>query len=255
MRITVVGSGDAFNAAGRSNAAYWLDGAGDRPLMIDFGPTALRAVRERGRSPAELGGVAFTHLHGDHIGGYPFLHIDGMYHEPRAEPLRILGPIGARARLEALLRLCYPSIAEREPPFATEWTELAPGESAELCGARIEGFPAEHQDPPERPLCLRVTGRDGAVVAFSGDTAPCAGLLDAARGADLVVAECSGLRPPFGRHWTWVEWLEWLPRLEAGRVLLTHLGTSVRARIPELLTEAPAGVDLEFADDGLIVEL
>ena len=46
-----------------------------------------------------------------------------------------------------------------------------------------------------------------------------------------------------------------LTEVGAKRVLLTHLGTPVRAKIPELLAEAPAGVDVSFADDGMIVEL
>jgi hypothetical protein len=43
--------------------------------------------------------------------------------------------------------------------------------------------------------------------------------------------------------------------VKAKRVLLTHLGEAVRARVDELLAEAPAGVDLAFADDGLVIAI
>src|SRR5438270_443475 len=78
MRLTIVGSADAFNAVGRSHSCYLLEGA-ERPLMVDFGATALSALRRLGREPTDLGGLALTHLHGDHIGATH--HLAGV---PRA---------------------------------------------------------------------------------------------------------------------------------------------------------------------------
>src|SRR5438132_13048327 len=98
MRLTIVGSADAFNAVGRSHSCYLLEGA-ERPLMVDFGATALSALRRLGREPTDLGGLALTHLHGDHIGGFPFLFIDGMYNARRSEALEVVGPTLARERL------------------------------------------------------------------------------------------------------------------------------------------------------------
>jgi ribonuclease BN (tRNA processing enzyme) len=77
----------------------------------------------------------------------------------------------------------------------------------------------------------------------------------AALGADLLVAECSCLAPPCGRHCTWEDWREVLPRVGSKRVLLTHLGREVRAKSAELLAEAPPGVDVAFADDGLVIDI
>jgi hypothetical protein len=57
-RLTVVGSSDAFNAAGRCHSCYLLEGDGAGPLMIDFGATALYALRKIGRSAAEVRGFA-----------------------------------------------------------------------------------------------------------------------------------------------------------------------------------------------------
>lgn len=257
MRLTVIGSGDASNAGGRLHSCYWLDQAGEAPLIVDFGGTALMGLRARGRSPLELGGVMFTHLHGDHVGGFPYLYVDAAYTTPRRALLEVVGPAGVEARLRAGLDLAYGALAAKPVGFSTRFRELLPGQTLELCGARVSGFPADHQDPPERPLCLRVEGRDGRVVAFSGDTRICPGLLDAARGADLLLAECTGLAPPCGAHSTWAEWRELLPRVEVRRVLLTHLGEDVRRAVPELRREAAAlpGPPLDFAEDGLVVEV
>jgi hypothetical protein len=37
--------------------------------------------------------------------------------------------------------------------------------------------------------------------------------------------------------------------------LLTHLGADVRRAVPRLLAAAPPGLDLAFADDGLVLEV
>jgi ribonuclease BN (tRNA processing enzyme) len=255
MRLTIVGSSDAFNSLGRSHSCYLLEGDGFGPIMIDFGATALLALRRIGREPREVRGFALTHLHGDHVGGFPFLIIDGMFHAVRQEPLEVVGPVGAEARVESFLRIAYGDVADRPRPFTLQVREIRPGEETILAGATVRGFPAEHMDPPEQPLCLRVTAPDGRSVAFSGDTAMCDALLAAADGAEALVAECSCLRPPCGRHCTWEDWLARLPEVRARRVVLSHLGTAVRQRIPELRAEAPPSVVLDFADDGMILDL
>lgn len=253
MRLTVVGSSDAFNSLGRSHSCYLLEAAGAGPIMIDFGATALAALRRLGREPTELAGIALTHLHGDHIGGFAFLLIDGMYNAVRRAPLPIVGPVLAAEKIDGIFRAAYGGLADEPRPYATEVRELAPGGSAELAGFRIDGFAAEHMDPPDRPLCLRIAA-GGKSVAFSGDTQMCPGLLAAGDGADLLVAECSALAPPAGRHCTWLDWREKLPLIGARRVLLTHLGRAVRERAAELLAELPAGLDVGFADDGLVID-
>lgn len=275
MRLTVVGSGDAFNAAGRLHSCYLLEGSGFTPTMIDFGATALAGLHRLGRRATEVATFAFTHLHGDHLGGVPFLFIDAMYADVRNAPLRMVGPRGLGARARALVEVTYGELLARPEAPELEVEEVAPGQRLSVSGLVLETFPADHQDPPEEPLCLRFTGPDGASVAFSGDTRLSEGLLAAADGVDLLVAECSALAPPAGRHCTWEDWRRALPTLSARRVLLTHLGQDVRPEIPRLVAEAEAaftgpsgrreagsgrltgapGPRLDFADDGLVLEI
>ncbi|MBL4844128.1 MAG: MBL fold metallo-hydrolase [Planctomycetes bacterium] len=257
VRLTVVGSGNASNAAGRGHSCYWLEGVlPDAGLMVDFGGTALAGIKSLGLDPQRLGVLAFTHLHGDHIGGYPFLVIDALYDRGRTTPLQVVGPVGVEERLESLLRVCYGSLAEKERPFRLSYHELSPGNAFALPGGgSIQASAADHQDPPEVPLCLRITAANGSAIAFSGDTRFCDGLFEAARGTRLLVAECSALEPPCGRHCSWLEWREQAASLDCPRILLTHLGEEVRARIPELLGEGLAGLEVEFADDGRTLEV
>lgn len=251
MRLTVIGAGDAFNSSGRGHACYLVQSSGAGNLMVDFGATALQGVRRAGIEPAVIDGVAFTHLHGDHIGGFPFLVIDALFNRAQRRAFEVLGPQLTAATLQQLMQITYGDLVHELPKVAGSMRELAPGEHTEFLGYRIEGFAADHMAPPHRPLCLRVTAPNGKSVAFSGDTKPCAGLTAAADGVDLLIAECTRMAAPAGSHCTWNDWAMMSTSMRARRLMLTHLGADVRAQVANLHAPRP----IEFADDGMVVEL
>lgn len=256
VRVTVVGSSDAFNSEGRGHSCYLIEQSGGGPVMVDFGATSLLGLHRLGRRASELDAVVFTHLHGDHCAGVPFLLIDALFSDRRARPLHFFGPPGLESRLMGLLDLTYGrDILDRPGAPDLRFEEVRVGDRRDIEGLVLETYPASHIDAPDQSQCLRFRSPGGVVVAFSGDTEMCEGLLAAARGADLLVAECSGLEPPIGRHCTWLDWREVLPRIDAHRVVLTHLGVEVRRAIPRLLAEAVPGPPHEFAEDGLVFEL
>jgi ribonuclease BN (tRNA processing enzyme) len=256
MRLTVIGSADAFNSAGRGHSCYLLESAGAGSLMVDFGPTALMGLRQAGIEPPRLDGIVFTHLHGDHIGGFPFLLIDALYNGVRRRELPILGPVRTRECLEALLDATYDDMKERMPLVPIAIDEFVPGETRTLLGYSISAFAADHMAPPHQPLCLRIEDPAGVTVAFSGDTLPCPGLFDAGDGADLLVAECTRLEQPAGHHCTWDDWRREIPHLAARSLMLTHLGGDVREKVPELEREVRgAPIPVRFAEDRMVLEI
>jgi ribonuclease BN (tRNA processing enzyme) len=258
MRLHVIGSADAFNSSGRGHSCYVLESPGAGRLMVDFGPTALAGLRNAGEAPEAIDGIAFTHLHGDHIGGFPFLLIDALYNAPRRRELPILGPPRTRECLSALLDASYDDMKQHMDQLPVAIEEFAPGETREFLGYRISAYAADHMHPPHRPLCLRVSDAHGKSVAFSGDTRMCPGLFEAADGVTLLVAECTRLAQPAGQHCTWNEWqeeLQQMTRLRAQALMLTHLGADVRALLPGLGVELGAAIPLRFAEDGLAMEL
>jgi len=268
-RVVALGSADAFCSAGRGNTAWLVEDGG--PLCaVDLGPTALLALCKLGRDPQELRAVHFTHLHGDHIAGWPFLLVDAVYRARRRDPLSVTGPPGTRDRLQALWSSCYADAAAQDLPFALDVRELAPGDSAEVCGRRIEALRAQHQRPPHVALSLRLHGPAG-VLAFTGDTGPHEGLRDLARGAALLCAECTDLAaPPHAasgasadyppdagrRHLAWDDLRALLPALGARRVALAHLGPHSRASAGRIEAEARSlGVEVRVCDDLDAIEL
>ncbi len=228
MKITALGSADAFCSDGRGHTCWLLDDALGC-CAVDFGATALQALKRLGRDPGELQAVHFTHLHGDHIAGWPFLLVDAVYRQKRSTPLVASGPPGTRDRLQALWAACYARAATLPLPFPLEVRELRPGERALLAGREVRAFEAQHMTPPDLALSLRI-----GEVAFTGDTGVIPeGLCD---GAKLLCAECtelqaSGVGPQApARHLNWNDLRRALPR--GPRIVLAHLGEEARRGIP-----------------------
>jgi ribonuclease BN (tRNA processing enzyme) len=238
MKITALGTGDAFCSAGRGHTCWLVDDARGT-FAVDFGATALLALKKLGRDPADLQAIHFTHLHGDHTAGWPFLLVDAIYRAPRSAALLVTGPPGTRQRLQALWAACYAGAADRPLPFALEVRELQPGDRTELLGRSISAFAAQHMTPPEVALSLRIDA-----VAFTGDTGEIPpGLCD---GAQALCAECTYAGESADRHLGWDTLRRKLPRVP--RILLGHLGADARAAI-----SPPPGV--KVCDDLDSVEL
>ncbi len=158
MRVTALGSGDAFCSAGRGHTCWLVDDARGA-FAVDFGATALAALKRLGRDPDQIDAVHFTHLHGDHIGGWPFLLVDAVYRSQRRKPLLVTGPKGTGERLQALWAACYAAAAERPLPFAVEMHEVMPGDRLEVAGRSLLAFRAAHMSPPQIALSTPARSR------------------------------------------------------------------------------------------------
>ena len=78
MRLTIVGSGDAYGSGGRFNTCFLVEST-KATLLIDCGASSLVALKARGIDPTRIDGVILSHLHGDHFGGLPFLLLDAQF--------------------------------------------------------------------------------------------------------------------------------------------------------------------------------
>ena len=103
--------------------------------------------------------------------------------------------------------------------------------------------------------------RPGRRVVISGDTRPCDGLREAARGADLLVHEATFSHADHARaretgHSTALEAAELAKAAGAKRLVLTHISPRYSREAPELLAEARACFPAsEVARDGMEVEV
>ena len=244
MRVTVLGSGDAFGAGGRFHSAYLteVDGA---TFLLDCGPSILQAAKRVPWDLAKLDAVLITHLHGDHFGGVPFLFMEYLYETPRTRPLAIYGPEGTERRVKALFTALYERTASESLPFPVEYHELAPGETVPLGEARIT--PVRVQHVPELTAFAYRVEVEGRTFLYSGDTAWTEDLAANARGVDLFVCECSTFETQLDIHISYPEIAARARELGCRRLVLSHLGSEPLRRLEELR--------LECARDGMTLDL
>src|SRR2546426_4590548 len=115
VRVTVLGSGDAFGSGGRLHSAYLVE-TPRHTFLLDCGPTILQALKRNGRDPAAVDFVLLSHLHGDHFGGLPFLFMEYRFEEPRSRPLAVYGPPGTERRVRSLFGALCGGRAPPAPP-------------------------------------------------------------------------------------------------------------------------------------------
>lgn len=195
IRFHILGAGGAVPTPTHTPAAYWVTVDHD-PVLLDPGPGALVRLVKSGEAPRgvdHIERVLLTHLHPDHCADLvPLLF---ALHSPipaSTAPLLVRGPRGL-LRLLDQFRAIYGRWLE---PRLRELDvrEIEPGQALRLPqGGRVEAFAVEHPQDRLSEYCLgyRFLDAAGHLAVFSGDTGPSPGLEAAARGADLLVIECS----------------------------------------------------------------
>src|SRR5437667_6424224 len=133
VRVTVLGSGDAFGSGGRLHSAYLVE-TPRHTFLLDCGPTILQSLKRSGRDPGAVDFVLLSHLHGDHFGGLPFLFMEYRFEEPRSRPLAVYGPPGTERRVRGLFAALFERIGAEPPPFPVRHEEAFGGGSPPLGG-------------------------------------------------------------------------------------------------------------------------
>jgi ribonuclease BN (tRNA processing enzyme) len=244
MRITVLGSGDAFGAGGRFHSAYLTEVAG-ATFLLDCGPSILQSAKQVSWDLAKLDAVLLTHLHGDHFGGVPFLFMEYRYETPRTRPFAIYGPEGTERRVKALFAALYERTAAEPLPFPVEYHELDSGQSLAFGAATVTALPVQHV--PELTAFAYRVEVEGRTFLYSGDTAWTDELAAHARGVDLFVCECSTFETRLDIHVSYPEIAARAHELGCRRLVLSHLGSEPLRRLDE--------VRLECARDGMTLDL
>lgn len=237
VRVTFIGSGNAFADGGRSHACIHVSAPGVS-LLLDCGGSSLPAIK-REIDPEAIDAIAISHLHGDHFGGIPYLVVE-QHFAGRTAPLAIGGPRGLPERLRAAESALYPDFfLKTKIRFAIRETALGASET-ELGGALVSALPVKHVAEAE-PHGLRVRVGD-KLIAYSGDATWSDELARVAKGADLFICDASFFDTDDPSHISYRTLMSQRDKLDCKRIVLTHLGAETLARIGEL--------DIEHAVDG-----
>jgi ribonuclease BN (tRNA processing enzyme) len=247
MRLTIVGSGDAFGSGGRFNTCFLVE-TREAAMLVDCGASSMVALKARGIDPNRIDAIVLSHLHGDHFGGLPFFLIDAQHGSHRLRPLLIAGPPGTRARIDTALETLFPGSAATRWRFALSIAEIEPGRPEDVLGHRVATTEVRHKSgAPSTAVRL---SHQGVTFAYSGDTEWTDALASVAQGAQLFIVECSGYDGTLPGHLTWETLRPHLPELRAERVMVTHMDPTALAHLDEIRA---AGV--LTAEDGLAIEL
>jgi ribonuclease BN (tRNA processing enzyme) len=247
MKVTIVGSGDAFGSGGRAHTCIRIDAAATT-VLVDFGSGSMIAWQKLGFDSNDIDAIVVSHLHGDHFGGIPALLLHAQFVAGRRKPLLLVGPVGLEERLQEIFDLLFPGSASIDWNFDWHVQEMSGGETTDVVGLRLETFDVIHS-PGSRPTGLRLS--DGEhIFAYSGDTAWTDILNSIAADADLFLVECSSGDEPVPNHLHWPQLKGKLKGFTAKRVAVTHMGPSAIAKIPEM-----QAAGLIVAKDGLSLNL
>jgi ribonuclease Z len=199
FEVVLLGTGSPMYNPARCGAGYLII-AGDARVVVDLGWGASRRINAAGVLHARVDTLFLTHMHSDHITDIPDFLMQRWTGGP-TEALRVYGPEGTREcveafqaglRLDVEYRIAHHSeknmprsgwkIEIVEVPATAEATRIA-----EIGDLEVDSFEVDHW--PVKPALGFRFRRGGRTLVLSGDTGKCASLVEASRGADMLICE------------------------------------------------------------------
>ncbi|MCM3848204.1 MBL fold metallo-hydrolase [Pseudonocardia sp. DR1-2] len=229
MRLIVLGCSGS-GPGPESPASGYLVEAGTTRLTLDLGNGTLGAL-QRHADPFSLDAAVFSHLHPDHCSDFPSLVVHRRYHprppfDATSRKLAVHAPAGAHTRFARADAVTEADYARTDLTDVFSFHDLVVGEPFTVGtgddAVTVTAYEVVHVCPA---YALRLEHR-GRVLTYSGDTAACPGLVEAARDADLLLCEASWPHAeagPPGVHLSGREAGEHAAAAGARRLVVTHV--------------------------------
>jgi ribonuclease Z len=194
LTVTLLGTGCPPAVMNRFGPSTLVE-AGAQKFLFDAGRGALQRLVQLNVPWQAIQGVFLTHLHSDHVVGFPDLWLTGWLIAPgRNVPLQVWGPTGTADMMSHLRQAYKYDIAVRiendhaaPDGAALRVDEVREGVVYQRDGVRVTAFEVDHA--PVKPAFGYRIDYAGRSVVLSGDTRVSEKLIRYAEGVDVLVHE------------------------------------------------------------------
>ena len=145
MFITVMGS-CANQISNREGVALLVEDKVSN-LLIDCGPGIVSSFGRACRKTADVTNLLLTHVHGDHMAGFPYFVWNRSFERLGKEPAADLHVYGKKETIELAQFSLKHSYPEMQFPFRVIYHEIVAGDTFTCGKMQVKTFPAIHTVP------------------------------------------------------------------------------------------------------------
>ena len=194
MKLTILGSGCPSVDLERHGPSALIDCGEGARILIDCGSGVTQRLLEHGIPGSKIDTLLLTHLHSDHIVDL-FQLIISSWHQGRPGPQKIYGPRGTQAYLDQLMKLWKSELEQRiaheqrssTKALEVEVADIKNGTELKFGKLNVKAVEVLHQ--PVKHAFGFVFEIEDEKAVISGDTKYCPALIEAAKGADVLLHE------------------------------------------------------------------
>lgn len=186
-KVTILGSGTCVPRLDRSACAVLVE-TGNAKILLDLGPGTMHRLLTCGITIFDLTHIFLSHFHPDHTAELAPLIFATKYpnKQARKSQLVVMGGTGLASFYKGLQGAYGEWIVLPAQQLSLLELDGPSGPFMKFDDFSMRVGPVVHR--PES-LAIRIVGRDGISVAYSGDTDECDSLVDLAQGVDLFICE------------------------------------------------------------------
>ena len=231
MKLTLLGIWGPFPRPNGGCSSYLVED-GDTRILLDCGSGSLSRLRTLIPDPLRLDAIVLSHMHADHCGEIDLYRYMLEFGQMKA-PLSVFSPEIDRLQYHVFHPICITDGMEAKVgPLSLRFAQMQHGALT---------------------MGVRITDKAGHVLFYTGDTGWFDGLVSAAEGADLLLADAclvdASNEKAHKNHMTVSEVVSLRKEAHCARAVLTHRFGSE--------TTLPALSDplSEYAEEGTVYEI